>query len=31
MTINGLFGPLFGTIQAFSPEVGIVNRERMVR
>ena len=24
LTINGLFGPLFGTIQAFAPEVTIV-------
>ncbi|CAE8712497.1 unnamed protein product [Polarella glacialis] len=29
ITINGLFGPLFGTIQAFAPEVNIVLRERM--
>jgi len=29
ITINGLFGPLFNTIQAFSPEVNIVLRERM--
>jgi hypothetical protein len=29
ITINGLFGPLFGTIQAFAPEVSIVLRERM--
>lgn len=27
--INGLFGPLFGTIQAFAPEVSVVLRERM--
>jgi len=29
IAINGLFGPLFGTIQAFAPEVSIVLRERM--
>jgi len=29
ITITGLFGPLFGTIQAFAPEVSIVIRERM--
>lgn len=29
VTINGLFGPLFSTIQAFAPEVNIVLRERM--
>jgi len=29
ITISGLFGPLFGTVQAFSPEVSIVLRERM--
>jgi hypothetical protein len=29
ITINGLFGPLFGTIQAFAPEVSVVLRERM--
>jgi len=29
ITITGLFGPLFGTIQAFAPEVSIVLRERM--
>jgi ABC-type multidrug transport system ATPase subunit len=29
ITISGLFGPLFGTIQAFAPEVSIVLRERM--
>jgi ATP-binding cassette subfamily G (WHITE) protein 2 len=29
ITINGLFGPLFGTINAFAPEVQIVLRERM--
>jgi len=29
ITINGLFGPLFSTIQAFAPEVNIVLRERM--
>merc|ERR1712050_365115 len=29
ITISGLFGPLFGTIQAFAPEVSIVIRERM--
>jgi len=29
VVITGLFGPLFGTIQAFSPEVNIVLRERM--
>lgn len=29
VTINGLFGPLFGTINAFAPEVQIVLRERM--
>eukprot|EP00441_Pelagodinium_beii_P040033 CAMPEP_0197626442 /NCGR_PEP_ID=MMETSP1338-20131121/5408_1 /TAXON_ID=43686 ORGANISM="Pelagodinium beii, Strain RCC1491" /NCGR_SAMPLE_ID=MMETSP1338 /ASSEMBLY_ACC=CAM_ASM_000754 /LENGTH=636 /DNA_ID=CAMNT_0043196983 /DNA_START=45 /DNA_END=1955 /DNA_ORIENTATION=+ len=29
ITINGLFGPLFGTIQAFAPEVNILLRERM--
>jgi hypothetical protein len=29
ITISGLFGPLFGTIQNFAPEVSIVLRERM--
>lgn len=29
ITTSGLFGPLFGTIQAFAPEVNIVIRERM--
>lgn len=29
LTTSGLFGPLFGTIQAFAPEVNIVMRERM--
>lgn len=29
VVITGLFGPLFGTIQAFAPEVNIVLRERM--
>lgn len=29
ITITGLFGPLFSTIQAFAPEVSIVLRERM--
>jgi ABC-type multidrug transport system ATPase subunit len=29
IVINGLFGPLFGTIQAFAPEVNVVLRERM--
>jgi ABC-type multidrug transport system ATPase subunit len=31
MIINGLFGPLFGTVQAFSPEVNIVMRERTAK
>lgn len=29
ITIGGLFGPLFGTVQAFAPEVNVVLRERM--
>merc|ERR1712110_1227231 len=29
LTVSGLFGPLFSTIQAFAPEISIVLRERM--
>lgn len=29
LTTSGLFGPLFGTLTAFAPEVNIVMRERM--